>query len=116
MDPECHEAQPLAPDDTSKEVHGGDSLAIVPPYWQHQRHESYASVDIIRPPPIVLEDHTDDEPQCRSPLWAKKVVLEDYIVVSGNLASVGNYIVWSCKIGTLDVGLLSILLYFLAKS
>lgn len=82
------------------------SLSTVPPYWQHHRYESYTSVNIIRPPAIILEDHTETEPECSSPLWAKAAFLEDYVIVSGNFASVGDYIVWSCKIDTLDVGLL----------
>lgn len=116
MDPALHKA-PVFPQDTCIETEQGrpreagarapdTSLSTVPPYWQHGRYESYTSVDIIRPPAIVLEDHTenDNDPECSSPLWAKAVSLEDYVVVSGNFASVGNYIVWSCKIDTLDVG------------
>lgn len=80
-------------------------LAVVPPYWQHRRYESYASANIVRPPAIILEDHTEDlEPDCRTPLWAKEVSLQDYVVVSGNIPSVGDYVVWTCAIKTLDVG------------
>lgn len=114
MDPALHKAS-VFPQDTCIETELGrpreagardTSLSTVPPYWQHRRYESYASVDIIRPPPIVLEDHTenDNDAESSSPLWAKAVSLEDYVVVSGNFASVGDYIVWSCKIDTLDVG------------
>lgn len=84
-------------------VHDSSLLAI-PPYWQHRSYESNTSVDVIRRPAIILEDHTENEPECSSPLWAKAVSLEDYVVVSGSFASVGDYIVWSCKIDTLDVG------------
>lgn len=80
-------------------------LAVVPPYWQHRRYESYASANIVRPPAIILEDHTDDlETNCQTPLWAKEVSLQDYVVVSGNIPSVGDYVVWTCTIKTLDVG------------
>lgn len=80
-------------------------LAVVPPYWQHRRYESYASANIVRPPAIILEDHTEDlETNCRTPLWAKEVSLTDYVVVSGNIPSVGDYVVWTCTIETLDVG------------
>lgn len=112
MDPILHKV-PLCPQDTWIETEPGQrwdrgapdtSLSTVPLYWQHRRYESYTSVDIIRPPAIILEDHTETEPDCSSPLWAKAVSLEDYVVVSGSFASVGNYIVWSCKIDTLDVG------------
>lgn len=80
------------------------SFSTVPPYWQHRHYESYTSVDVIRPPAIILVDHTETEPECSSPLWAKAAFLEDYVMVSGSFASVGDYIVWSCKIDTLDVG------------
>ena len=82
------------------------SFSTVPPYWQHHHYESYTSVEVIRPPAIILEDHTEPEPEpeCSSPLWAKAAFLEDYVMVSGSFASVGDYIVWSCKIDTLDVG------------
>lgn len=112
MDPTFHKA-PVFPPDTCIDSERGrqrdvglhdSSLSPVPPYWQHRRYESYTSVDVIRPPAIILEDHTENEPECSSPLWAKAVSLEDYVVVSGSFASVGDYIVWSCKIDTLDVG------------
>ena len=80
------------------------SASTVPPHWQHHRYESYTSVDVIRPPAIILEDHTETESECSSPLWAKAAFLEDYVIVSGSFASVGDYVVWSCKIDTLDVG------------
>ena len=80
-------------------------LAVVPPYWQHRRYESYASANIVRPSAIILEDHTEDlETNCRTPLWAKEVSLQNYVVVSGNIPSVGDYVVWTCTIKTLDVG------------
>lgn len=112
MDPTIHKASVFSQDtciDSERgrqwDVRAHDaSLSIVPPYWQHRRYESFTSVDIIRPPAIVLEDHTEDEPECSSPLWAKAVSLEDYMLVSGSFASVGDYIVWSCKIDTIDVG------------
>ncbi|MCJ1426949.1 PX domain-containing protein ypt35 [Sticta canariensis] len=78
------------------------SFSTVPPYWQHHRYESYTSVDVTRPPAIILEDHTETETECSNPLWAKAAFLEDYVMVSGSFASVGDYIVWSCKIDTLD--------------
>lgn len=117
MDPSLHKA-PIFPQDPwveselapHREGEACDaSLSTVPPYWQYHRFESYASVDIIRPPAIILEDHTENEnePGCSSPLWAKAVSLEDHVMVSGSATSVGDYIVWSCKIDTLDVGVSS---------
>lgn len=91
-------------DDEQRRVENA-RLAVVPPYWQHRRYESYTSANIVRPPAIVLEDHTEDlEINCQSPLWAKEVSLQDYVVVSGNIPSVGDYVVWTCTIKTLDVG------------
>jgi hypothetical protein len=78
----------------------------VPLYWQHRRLESYASVNIERPSPIILEDHTERTPGRTSPSWAKEVVVDGYVVISGKLPSLGDYIVWNCKINTLDVGVL----------
>lgn len=91
-------------DDDSRRAENA-RLAVVPPYWQHRRYESYTSANIVRPPAIILEDHTEDlEPNCWTPLWAKEVSLQDYVVVSGNIPSVGDYVVWICTIKTLDVG------------
>lgn len=92
-------------DDEQRRVENA-RLAVVPPYWQHRRYESYTSANIVRPPAIILEDHTEDlETNCQTPLWAKEVSLQDYVVVSGNnIPSVGDYVVWTCTIKTLDVG------------
>lgn len=91
-------------DDEQRRVENAQ-LAVVPPYWQHRRYESYTSTNIVRPPAIILEDHTEDwETNRQTPLWAKEVSLQDYVVVSGNIPSVGDYVVWTCTIKTLDVG------------
>lgn len=87
------------PEDEDNDSH----QPLVPPYWQHRRYESYNSVKIIKPSPITLVDHTEDISDCESPLWAKGVRVSGYVVISGNLPSVGDYIVWNCKIDTLDV-------------
>lgn len=84
---------------------------LVPPYWQHRRYESYASISTSRRAPIVLEDRTtgandgDGAQQCATgALWAKAVSLDGYVVVKGNLpAAGGEYIVWNCTIETLAV-------------
>lgn len=91
-------------DDEQRRVENAQ-LAVEPPYWQHRRYESYTSTNIVRPPAIILEDHTEDlETNCQTPPWAKEVSLHDYVVVSGNIPSVGDYVVWTCTIKTLDVG------------
>lgn len=80
------------------------SSSVVPPYWQHRRFESYASVTDKKPPPITLEDHTEESSEQSGSLWAKGVSVEDHVVVSGNVPSLGDYVVWNCQIATLDVG------------
>ena len=79
--------------------------AVVPPYWQqHQRHASYASViSNGKPPPISLEDHTEEPEEVSSPLWAKVVSIESHVLVSGNVPGLGDYVVWICRVETLDV-------------
>ena len=102
---------------TTASVHdspGGKSQpeTLIPPYWQHRRHFSHASVvsnaSITgRPPPIILEDHTEELEGQRSPLWAKSVTIDNHVMVAGNITGVGNYVVWICKVFTLDVRALS---------
>ena len=102
---------------TSKSVHDspdGTSQpeTLIPPYWQHRRQFSHASVVSNasftgRPPPIILEDHTEELDGQKSPLWAKSVAIDNHVVVSGNITGVGDYVVWICKVFTLDVGALS---------
>lgn len=81
---------------------------LIPPYWQHRREVSHASVvsnasTTTKPPPIILEDHTEEEDGLTSPLWAKAVSIENFVIISGNLTGVGSYVVWICKVFTLDV-------------
>jgi hypothetical protein len=79
---------------------------IVPPYWRHYRAASRASQSSTEGPrrnPITLEDHTGD-PTCETNrgLWASGVKIDDYVIVEG-ITGVGAYVVWNCKIETLDV-------------
>ena len=86
------------------EVNGSESSpSIVPPYWSHRRYESYSSVKNTKPPPIILEDHTEEPSDQSGAVWAKGVTVDDYVLVSGTVPSVGNFVVWNCKIETLDV-------------
>ena len=80
-----------------------DLLSKVPPYWQPCRHESYASANTVQPSRIILEDRTEQPTEFAAPLWAKGVLVDSYVVVSGKLPSLGDYIVWNCKIATIDV-------------
>ena len=82
---------------------GAGTQTIVPPYWQHQRGSSYASLD--HPPsfPITLEDHTEESSEQSDSLWANGVSIENYVVISGNIPSVGDYVVWICSVDTIHV-------------
>ena len=94
--PVCH-----SPDE---EVNGPDlSSSIIPPYWSHRRYESYSSVKNTKPPPITLEDHTEESYEESGAVWAKGVTVENYVLVSGTVPTVGNFVVWNCKVETLDV-------------
>lgn len=79
---------------------------VVPPYWQrHERGASRASQSSLGGPMITLEDHTaDPESETSRGLWAQSVSIEDHVVVQGK-TGVGAYVVWNCKIQTLDVSI-----------
>jgi hypothetical protein len=82
--------------------------SIIPPYWHHRRDASFVSIASTRPPPIRLEDHTqEDAADLKSPLWAKAVRIQSHVVVTGGLKGigigVGDYVVWVCGVETLDV-------------
>lgn len=79
------------------------SPALIPPYWSHRRYESYSSVQNAKPPPITLEDHTEEPSEQSGAVWAEGVAIDDYVLVSGTVPNVGNFVVWNCKIETLDV-------------
>jgi hypothetical protein len=77
-----------------------------PPYWQHQRSVSHLSqISVDRPRPITLRDRTGSFSSTNGALWAKSISIEDYVIVSGNLTGIGAYVVWTCKVQTLDVSL-----------
>lgn len=78
---------------------------VSPPYWQHVRHASRNSVLSIGKQPIRLEDNTEEPVGTRSPLWAKLVSIDSHTVVTGNLKGVGDYVVWICRVQTLDVSI-----------
>ncbi|GME22449.1 hypothetical protein GTA08_BOTSDO13358 [Neofusicoccum parvum] len=91
---------------------GGASTArdhqIVPPYWsRHKRRGSggsEAEEENDRPAPIRLEDHTVEGSDQNRALWAKHVTIDDYVIVSGNVPGMGDYVVWNCTVQTLDGG------------
>jgi hypothetical protein len=124
MDPAAPEPSTSAPafSDRPWENEGSDDLAtpdntsdppdaIVPPYWQsHRRGLSYVSIvssNTNRPAAITLEDNTqedaDDPGGLKSPLWARMVSVDSHVVITGNVKGIGDYVVWICKVQTLDV-------------
>jgi hypothetical protein len=98
---------PASQDGASPATARPERSSVVPPYWQ--RHErgasrlsSYSNDVGAR---ILLEDHTDEgSDQCKV-LWARSVVVDDYVVVSGTAPGLGAYVVWNCTVETLDVSL-----------
>ena len=94
-----------AHEDVATEERPGTPPPIVPPYWQHRRLVSYASVNLTKPAPITLEDHTEETSEQTGSLWAKGVSIDDSVIVQGNVPSLGDYTVWNCKIDTLDVSI-----------
>ncbi|KAF3391470.1 PX domain-containing protein YPT35 [Penicillium rolfsii] len=80
--------------------------SIVPPFWQrHERTISRASLSSLAQSRIIrLEDHTaDPDSETSRGLWAKSVAIDDHVVVQGK-SGVGSYVVWNCRIQTLDGG------------
>ncbi|KAL6239326.1 Phox homologous domain-containing protein [Aspergillus navahoensis] len=82
---------------------------IVPPYWSHHRNASHASqISADGGPAITLEDHTEDpNSETSRGLWAKSVTIDDHVVVQGK-SGVGAYVVWNCKIRTLEGGIITV--------
>lgn len=80
--------------------------SLIPPYWSHRRYESYASIENTKPAPITLEDHTEDLGEHTASCWAKGVSIDSYVIIDGTVPNVGRFVVWHCKIDTLDVSLL----------
>lgn len=95
---------------TPDEVNGAEEWppSLVPPYWSHRRYESYSSVKNTKPPPITLEDHTEEPSEQSGAVWAKGVTVDDYVLVSGAVPNVGSFVVWNCRIETLDVSPLTL--------
>jgi len=79
------------------------STSLVPPYWSHRRYESYCSIGNTKPPPIRLEDHTEEHSLVGNSTWARGVAIDDYVLVAGSVPNLGNFVVWNCTIDTLDV-------------
>lgn len=80
-----------------------------PPYWLRDRSTTQSTARSLEPPPaITLKDNTDDidspqdSAQAYKQLWARSITIDDYVVIKGNNAGIGAYVVWICKVETLD--------------
>jgi len=109
MDPAAH--TPSSDSDAGNDHNEGqDELPaaqrhISPPYWQHRYSASDASqTSLDRPQPITLRDRSDSVSSSNGVLWAKGITIDDYVLVRGNMTRIGAYIVWTCKVQTLDGG------------
>ncbi|KAL2854244.1 Phox homologous domain-containing protein [Aspergillus pseudoustus] len=82
---------------------------IVPPYWSHQRNASRTSqISVDGGPAITLEDHTEDpDSETSRGLWAKSVTIDDHVVVQGK-TGIGAYVVWNCRIRTLEGAIITV--------
>lgn len=85
--------------------------AEAPLFWtQHDRtisSVSYQSIGSDRPAPITLEDHSEEHDVQTQGCWAKGVIIDDYVIISGP-TGIGAYVVWNCTVETLKGGNMSI--------
>lgn len=97
---------------TVAETRGGiGSGTDAPPFWtRHDRSissVSYHSVLQSRPPPIQLEDHSEEQHELSQGCWAQSVTVDDYTIISGP-SGIGAYVVWLCTVTTLKGGQMTI--------
>lgn len=83
------------------------SYLTSPPYWLRNRSATQSTtLSLERPPAITLKDNTDedyDDPaHAHQQLWARSITIDDYVIIKGNNAAIGAYVVWICKVETLD--------------
>lgn len=102
---EPHHARP---DDSQPWLSASQNhVTDAPPFWQrHGRTESsvsYHSVHHLKPAPILLEDHSEEQHEQSRACWARSVTVDEYVVVSGP-TGIGAYIVWHCTVSTLKGG------------
>lgn len=83
------------------------SYLTSPPYWLRNRSATQSTtLSLERPPAITLKDNTDeddnDPAHAHQQLWARSITIDDYVIIKGNNAAIGAYVVWICKVETLD--------------
>ena len=88
-------------DDTTKR---GSYRADLP-YWTRARSTTYstiASSEGGEAAAITLKDNTEQDQSSHNQLWARAITIDDYVVIQGNNVGIGAYVVWICKVETLD--------------
>lgn len=80
-----------------------NSYLSSPPYWQRKRSTTQSTITSVeRPPPITLTDNTELDSKSHNHLWARSITIDDHVVIEGNSAGIGSYVVWICKVETID--------------
>lgn len=85
-------------ENTSKRL----SYQIAPPYWLRNRSTTHSTIASLEAPAITLKDNTEESVHAHNQLWAKSIKVDDFVVVQGNSIGIGAYVVWICKVETLD--------------
>lgn len=85
-------------ENTSKRL----SYQIAPPYWLRNRSTTHSTIASLEVPAITLKDNTEESVHAHNQLWAKSIKVDDFVVVQGNSIGIGAYVVWICKVETLD--------------
>lgn len=83
-----------------------DGQVTPPPYWRRHHHDdSRVSItsNTLSNPFIKLVDNTEEGSEHSKALWAKSAEIDDHVVVRGTAPGIGDYVVWNCKIETLNV-------------
>lgn len=79
------------------------SHQLSPPYWLRNRSTTHSTIGSIeRPLAITLKDNTEEATRAHNQLWARSITIDDYVVVQGSTGGIGAYVVWICRVETLD--------------
>lgn len=106
-----HEASPHIEHDgastPTKDIKVEEPIYLpAPPFWlRHRSATQSTTLSLEQPPPITLKDNTDDvhdSAHAYQQLWARSIAIDDYVIVKGTNGSLGSYVVWICKVETLD--------------
>lgn len=79
------------------------SYLAAPPYWLRKRSTTHSTIGSLEgSPPITLKDNTEEIPKAHNQLWARSITIDDYVIIQGNSVGIGAYVVWICRVETLD--------------